>query len=127
MTGGVGIVASVLMFNISDPEKVNLIRVLSIRLNFACRTVPPDRQGCLIRDLLDRGGDSPVPGKPFYDEMLVMDGFSHPDLNFLLNELIRTGHTIRLKAVVTQTNEKWTAGMLHAQLLSEDRDMHRKA
>ena len=118
--------ASVLMFNISNPDKVNLIRVLSIRLNFACIAVSPDKQGCLIRDLLDKGGDSCIPVKPFHDEMLVMDGFSHPDLNFLLNELIRTGLTIRLKAVVTPTNEKWTAGMLHAQLLSEDRAMNRK-
>ena len=117
--------ATVLLFNISQPDKVNLLQVLSIRLNFYCRIVPPEYQGCVIRDLLDRQCDRSMSGKPFHDEMLVMDGLSHPDLNFLLNELIRTGLQIRLKAVVTPTNEKWTPAMLHAQLLAEDRMMNR--
>ena len=115
--------AAVLMFNISDAGKVNLLQVLSIRLNFACITVPPDRQSCRIRDLLDGKKAAGSGGRGFRDEMLVMDGFSHPDLNFLLNELIRTGNTIRLKAVATPTNLGWTAAALHAQLLAEERQM----
>ena len=114
---------SVLTFNISDPEKINLLQVLSVRLNFRCIPVAPEFQGCAIRDLLENRGSRSA-GKRFTDEMLVMDGFSHPDLNFLLNELIRTGHPIALKAVVTPTNAAWTASALHAQLLAEHREMH---
>ena len=115
--------ASVLTFNIRDPEKNNLLQVLSIRLNFRCIPVAPEFQGCVIRDLLENRGSAGA-GKRFTDEMLVMDGFAHPDLNFLLNELIRTGHPIALKAVVTPTNAGWTASALHAQLLEEHRQMN---
>ena len=114
------------MFNIADPDKLNLLQVLSVRLNFALYAVSPERQGCRIRDLLSRRGDSAPSSKPFRDEMLVLDGLSHPDLNFLLNELIRTGHPVRLKALVTPTNQEWTALALHGQLLAEDSMHHGK-
>lgn len=118
--------SSVLLFNISDPEKIKLLQILSIRLNFACRVISPEYQGCTVRDLLDQRFYTRPAGKCFHDEMLVMDGLDHPDLNFLLNELIRTGHPIRLKAVVTPTNQHWTAAMLHAQLVAEDRTVNKK-
>lgn len=117
--------ASVLLFNISSPEKLNLFQVLSIRLNYALRIIPPDHQGCRIRDLLEQRDYSSPVLRPFHDEMLIMNGFSHQDLNFLLNELIHTGHPVRLKAVVTPTNQSWTAAALHAQLLAEDSINHR--
>ena len=117
--------ASVLMFNV-QPEKKNLLQVLSIRLNFACREVSPADQGCRISGLLSGTPGPRTAEKPFRDEMLVMDGFTHGDLNFLLNELIRTGMGIQLKAVTTPTNLQWTASALHAQLLAENREMHRR-
>lgn len=115
--------AAVLMLNLA-PEKRNLLLVLSIRLNFVCRDVLPGEQQCRISDLLS--GTAPQThsaGKPFRDEMLVMDGFDHDNLNFLLNEMIRTGNVIPLKAVTTPTNIRWTAAMLHHQLESENREM----
>ena len=119
--------ASVLMFNITDPQKVNELNVLSLRLNFSLQAVPCDRQHCLIRNLLD-GKDSASAATPvFKDEMLVMDGMTHADLNFLLNELIRTGNSIPLKAVVTPTNREWPAAMLYTQLVQENRRMNQKA
>ena len=114
--------ASVLMFNINDPEKIRQLTILSIRLNFACRVVPADQQYCLIRSLLTGvQGARSVPA--FYDEMIVMDGLAGEDLNFLLNEMIRTGTTVSLKAVVTPTNLDWTAAQLHAQLRNEHQHM----
>ena len=115
--------ATVLAFNITDPNKINELNVLSLRLGFVFREIPPDAQRGTIRDLL---AGKKVSGKPgFRDEMMVMDGLSHPDLNFLLNELIRTGHPIGLKAVVTPTNRNWTALMLHTQLVAEHELMKR--
>ena len=55
--------------------------------------------------------------------MLVMDGFDYDNLNFLLNEMIRTGNVIPLKAVTTPTNIRWTVAMLHRQLETENREM----
>ena len=117
--------AVVLLFNMNN-EKTNLFRVMSIRLNFACRIVQPEHQGCLIRDLLNQHYDPCVRVSPFRDEMLVMDGFNHADMNFLLNELIRSNLPVRLKAVVTPTNENWTAVMLHSQLLAENAAMAKR-
>ena len=118
--------ASVLMVNLGT-EKKNLLRVLSIRLNFSCHEVFPGQQSCMIYDLLaGTAGDAAV-RNPFRDEMLIMDGFTHENLNFLLNELIRTGNTIMLKAVTTPVNVRWSISMLHANLIAENREMHARS
>ncbi len=115
--------SAVLMFNIS-PRKADEIRILSIRLNFSCREIAPSEQHLRVCDLLGGSCGTSVPAvKPFSDEMLIMDGFSHPDLNFFLNELIRTGNQISLKAVVTPTNRDWSASFLCSQLIAENREM----
>ena len=117
----------VLAFNITDEKKISQLNILSIRLNFLLTAVPRERQGCLIRDLLSGAPASPAPVKPFEDEMLVLADFDHEDLNFLLNELIRTGRRVALKAVATPTNVQWTAVQLHHQLVAEARMMNRPA
>ena len=119
--------ASVLMFNIRDIRKAEQLRILSVRLDFACREIPPDCQSIRICDLLEGQSLGPAVPQPFTDEMLVMDGFSHPDLNFLLNELIRTGNTITLKAVTTPVNREWTTSLLHARLVAENREMQSRS
>ena len=114
----------VLSFNIADPEKRNELNILSLRLNFSLVPVPPEKQGCLISDLLAGKDSAPGAFTPFTEEMLVLADFEKEDLNFLLNELIRTGQPIALKAVVTPSNAGWTASALHAQLLAEHRQMN---
>lgn len=114
--------ASVLMVNLS-PEKRNLMSILSIRMNFACREIRPQDQFSRISDILSGNTANLNAGKPFRDEMLVMDGFNHEELNFLLNEMIRTGNSVPLKAVTTPTNIRWTVAALHSQLMIENREM----
>ncbi len=118
--------ASVLMLNL-PPEKRNLLQVLSIRMDYVCRDISPQEQLSRISDLLSGTPKAMGSGKPFRDEMLIMDGFSHQDLNFLLNEMIRTGHTVSLKAVTTPTNLAWTVIQLHAQLLAESNRLGRRS
>ncbi|MBO7662663.1 MAG: DUF3783 domain-containing protein [Clostridia bacterium] len=113
----------VLAFNIEQPEKVQELSILALRLNYKLITVPCRQQGCLIRDLLDGRDTPPAPGVPFEEEMLVFYGFEHEDLNFLLNELIRTNRRVALKAVVTATNVEWTASQLYLQLKKENMEM----
>ena len=118
--------ARVLAFNVTDPAKKRELQILALRMNFPVITVEREKQGNRIRDLL--AGDAPrtpVP-RPFSEEMLVMDGFEHPDLNFLLNELIRTGHPFALKAVVTPTNLEWTASELYLRLKAENLSMQNR-
>ncbi len=114
--------ASVLMVNLA-PEKKTFLKVLSLRLDFACLEVHPADQFSLISDLLSGKQQKQQHGKTFRDEMLIMDGFSREDLNFLLNEMIRTGHTIQLKAVTTPTNIQWSPALLHIHLLAENEQM----
>lgn len=114
---------SVLMVNLPE-KKRNQLHVLSIRMNFACREILPQEVGCRISDLLKGKADSCAGAGRFRDEMLIMDGFSGQDLNFLLNEMIRTHNTVTLKAVTTPTNITWTVAMLHAQLTAENREMN---
>ena len=112
--------AKLLLFNIQDPAKRSQLQVLSLRLNFTMIDVAPDRQHCRVRDLLSglAAGSAPA-SQAFTDEMLVMNGFDSADLNFFLNELRRAGHTVRLNAVVTETNQLWSARQLHDTILAE--------
>jgi len=117
----------VLSFNIADPEKRNELNILSLRLNFSLVPVPPEKQGCLISDLLAGKDSAPGAFTPFTEEMLVLADFEKEDLNFLLNELIRTGQRVALKAVATPTNRGWTACRLAGQLKAENLAMARKS
>ena len=112
--------AKLLLFNIKNPELRSQLQVLSLRLNYSMIDVPADHQQCRIRDLLS-GLTAEIrdPGSAFSDEMLVMNGFDSGDLNFFLNELRRAGHTVKLKAVVTETNQFWSAHQLHDTLIAE--------
>ena len=91
-----------LMFNISDPKKREQLKVLSVRLNYRCMDVPPEKQGNSLRALL-----------------LEKDGFPMGDLDFFLDELRRTGNGVGLKAVVTETNVSWSALQLQHTLMLE--------
>ena len=115
--------AKLLLFNLQDPKKRQEILALSLRLNIRVIDVPPQRQSAAIRDLLaGTAQDGSVPA-PFDREMLVMNGFERGDLNFFLNELRRTGCTVALKAVVTETNQYWSALQLYRALLAESAAM----
>lgn len=114
---------TVLMLNLTA-QKINQIQILSVRMNFACRIIRPEEQSCLISDLLSGSTAKTTTGKIFSDEMLIMDGFSHKDLNELLNEMIRKNNTVSLKAVTTATNTGWTVSFLHDRLAEENWMMH---
>ena len=116
--------AKLLLFNIQNSDLRSQFQVLSLRLNYSIIDVPADRQHCRIRDLLSGlTAGTCDPASVFSDEMLVMNGFDSADLNFFLNELRRAGHTVKLKAVVTETNQFWSAQQLHDTLIAESLSM----
>ena len=108
-----------LMFNISDPKKREEMKVLSLQLNYRCMDVPPEKQGNSLRALLMEMDNGQRGFIPFTEEMLVMNGFPMADLDFFLDELRRTGNSVNLKAVVTETNVSWSALQLHHTLMIE--------
>ena len=116
--------AKLLLFNIQDLAKRSQLQILSVRLNYTMIDVPAENQHCRVRDLLSGLTGGPASSvSPFTDEMLVMNGFDSADLNFFLNELRRAGHSVRLKAVVTETNQFWPARQLHDTLVAESLSM----
>ena len=112
--------STLLLCNITDAEKKTAIRLSSLRLGLKCMEVRQDMQECVIEDLLSGNTPSVPSSNPFQDEMLIMHGLSGEELNTLLQTLRTTGNTVRLKAVVTDTNKKWTVKRLHKELLAEE-------
>lgn len=111
---------TVLLFNISDVRKKTVIRLLTYRYGIRLRDVDPKLQNLTIEQLLNEPDANSLPcSDPFQDEMMVMSGLSSEAFHALLDTLRREGKSVKLKAVVTDHNRKWTALRLHQELLAE--------
>ena len=111
---------AVLLFNISDVRKKAVIRLLAYRYGIRLRDVNPEQQNMTIDQLLnDPEAISASCQNPFQDEMMVMHDLSKEAFHALLDALRREGKSVKLKAVVTGHNRKWTALRLHQELLAE--------
>ena len=117
--------AELLLFNIADPEKRTALRLMSLRLGLQCQEIPIEQQGRTIEELLNGTADESVKSaeQPFTDELMLMHALSQEDFHTLLDTLRREGQSIRLKAVVTDHNRKWTAQRLHRELCAEEEAM----
>ena len=116
-----------LLFNIQDPEKKTAIRLTALRLGLRCREILPERQGETLEALLSVGAANPAQpeGEAFADELMLMHALSQEEFHELLDTLRREGQSVRLKAVVTEHNRKWTARRLHRELCAEEQAMQR--
>ena len=117
--------AELLLFNIADPEKRTALRLMSLRLGLQCQEIPIEQQGRTIEELLNGTADESVKSaeQPFTDELMLMHSLTQEDFHTLLDTLRREGQSIRLKAVVTDHNRKWTAQRLHRELCAEEEAM----
>ena len=116
-----------LLFNIQDPEKKTAIRLTALRLGLRCREILPERQGETLEALLSGAAAKPAQpeGESFADELMLMHALSQAEFHELLDTRRREGQSIRLKAVVTEHNQKWTAQRLHRELCAEEEAMKR--
>ena len=119
--------ATLLLFNIQDREKRTAVRLMSLRLGFAVRDILPEEQNLKISELLSGGKPSELNRSPFSDEMMIMSGFSSQDMHALVDGMRENGCPVRLKCVVTETNQSWTAVRLHKALAAEDQAMRKRA
>ena len=119
--------AELLLFNIQDPEKKTAIRLTALRLGLLCREISPERQGETLEALLtgETADTALTEGEAFTDELLLMHALSQTEFHELLDTLRREGQSIRLKAVVTEHNKKWTVRRLHRELCAEEEAMKR--
>ena len=118
--------ATLLLFNIQDEKKRTAIRLLSIRLGFDFRDVPPEQQNMKIIDLLGGTEDRNPALAPFADEMIVMHRFPSQDMHTLLDTMRNNGCSVKLKCIVTETNKSWTASRLYSELAAEERAMSQR-
>ena len=118
--------AELLLFNIQDPEKKTAIRLTALRLGLLCREIPPERQGETLEALLaGEAADNALAERDAFTDELLLHALPQAEFHELLDTLRREGQSVRLKAVVTEHNKKWTAGRLHRELCSEEEAMQR--
>ena len=115
----------VLCYNL-QPEKLGRLRVLALRLGIGVRVVEPE-QFALPVGALAGVLETPAtvePAEPFADEMLVMAHFRPGMLDAFLNGFRQSRiPSVKLKAMLTETNAAWSAARLHREILAEHEQM----
>lgn len=115
----------VLCFHI-QPEKLGRMRVLALRLGIRLRVVTPEEFGLPVGALAGvlEPPEEVAPAEPFDDEMIVMAHFRPGMLDAFLNGFRQSRiPSVKLKAMLTETNAAWTAPALHAAILEEHEQM----
>ena len=115
----------VLCYNI-QPEKLGRMRVLALRLGIRLRVVQPEEfalpVGVLAGVIAPPETVSPV--EAFSDEMIVMAHFRSGMLDAFLNGFRQSRiPSVKLKAMLTETNAAWTAPALYAAIKEEHEQM----
>ena len=114
--------ATVLLYNIRQREKLGKIKFILFKLGLRARQVSPEEYAQPIGYLAGLEGFEPAeaaPGEPFTGEMLVMAGLSSQQFSAFLNALRQNRCTVALKAVLTDTNAAWDSQRLHRELSAE--------
>ena len=114
--------AKVLVYNVTDPQKLLTIRLALARLGAAVREVGPGELTHPIGYLLGYPGFAPgLPGtvEPFREELLLMDGLRGQSLSRFLDELRAHDASVALKAVVTEHNANRSSLRLYRELKQE--------
>lgn len=66
-----------------------------------------------------------VPSEKFSEEILLFSGFDNKSLNRLLSQIRANGCGVKLKAIVTASNQSWTVNALAEELLKEHKAMEK--
>ena len=112
----------VLLYNI-EGLRLKQIELLAARLGVRARPVPPGDYGRPLGSLcgLASGGGAQGLWNEFSEEMLVMAHFSPAQMHAFLDSFRQVGlPSVRLKAVLTETNSQWNSCALRAELLKEE-------
>lgn len=115
---------TILLFNIDDIQKKTAIRLIALQYGIRWVDVPQDQYNQTLEALLTGKSSAVIKcNTPFQDEMMVMNGLAREAFHTLLDTLRIEGKSVRLKAIVTEHNRKWTALRLHQELIAEEAAM----
>ena len=115
----------VLCYNL-QPEKLSRLRVLALRLGIGVRVVEPEKFGLPVGALAGvlSAPESPESVEPFDDEMILMAHFRPGMLDAFLNGFRQSRiPSVKLKAMLTETNASWSAARLHREIRAEHEQM----
>lgn len=113
-----------------DPEDALLtaVRRALLPLKLRLRAAAPEQTGQTVGFLLGRKGFGPSAGDTptVTDPILILDGFSGPQLDALLRSLARSKVPRSVfKAVATADNVNWTLAQLWGELKKEREALER--
>ena len=115
----------VLCYNL-QPEKLGRLRVLALRLGIGVRVVEPEKFGLPVGALAGvmEPPETVEEAELFSDEMLVMAHFRPGMLDAFLNGFRQSRiPSVKLKAMLTETNASWSAAKLHREIRAEHEQM----
>ena len=115
----------VLCYNV-QPEKLGRMRVLALRLGIRLRVVAPEEFALPVGALAGvlEPPAEPAAIEPFADEMILMAHFRPGMLDAFLNGFRQSRiPSVKLKAMLTETNAAWTAPALYAAIREEHEQM----
>ncbi len=117
-----------LAFNFAD-ERLECLRRICTKKHIRLAEMSLEDQQVSLASLCGMMAkvDATAADDSFEDEMIVMINFTPGGMDaFLLAWRQAEQPQIRLKAVLTPSNMRWTAVQLHAELAREDEAMHSK-
>ena len=112
----------ILLYNI-EPARRQQIEMLAAMRNIRTRAVAPGEYGESVGALCGVEALERPRGlwNEFGEEMMVMGFFPQPLVNAFLDSFRQVGiPSVRLKAVLTETNMRWNSCQLRAELLREE-------
>jgi len=118
---------TILLFNIDDNQKKTAIRLIALRYGIRWLDVAQEQQNQTLEALLTGKSSAVTECKtPFQDEMMVMSELPNEVFHTLLDTLRIEGKSVKLKAIVTDHNRKWTALRLYQELIVEEAAMRKR-
>lgn len=114
--------AGLLLFNITDPDRLNKIQITALRMGLEIRCVKKEEYALPLGFLAGTDGftdEEQDDRESFEEEMLIMCGLTGSEMNELIDTLRRKNVSIALKAVLTETNSKWSSTRLYRELSAE--------
>lgn len=118
--------AEILIYNVTDSDRLAIIRITAFRLGLVLKEIEKEQYSLPLGYLagvngidgtaIDEDGD-------FDDEMLVMCDLDRAELNELIDSLRSENVIIPLKAMLTETNAKWSSLRLHREISAEHEAM----
>ncbi|MBT9775235.1 DUF3783 domain-containing protein [Clostridium sp. MCC353] len=122
---------SVLYYTPEQTPKVNTLKGIFVRLGIRIKNIAPEQVTQQVGYLAGlpgfeeqkTAGELPV----IKEEVLVLKNFTGQDIDVLLQHIKKAGLTrIALKAVLTESNSKWTFYQLYQEIKEEHEVMSGK-